>query len=261
MNIIAQKKLREFLYSNPSFYVYHLGNLDEPFKNHTTWLLQSDGEDVQMANLLFTAFNPPTVLCQIPSSTTGNKAFVESLLEKLPKQLYCQCNLEFADILLRKYKAENIVDSYKMGCKTNALTFRQSHDETLPVTPDLFDELEAFYIENYPNGWLNRQMLETGMYRIIRNNGKIVAGGGVHILSVRQRVASLGNIAVKTDERGKGLGLSLINGVCKQLLEYTDFVGLNVDQNNYAAIACYKKLGFSVVGGFREMLLSLKQHS
>jgi ribosomal protein S18 acetylase RimI-like enzyme len=81
----------------------------------------------------------------------------------------------------------------------------------------------------------------------------------VHVYSIRYKVAALGNITTHPDYRGRGYGRMVTGRVCKSLLgDEIDHIGLNVKADNAGAIRCYEKLGFEVVGSFREFNVTLK---
>jgi predicted GNAT family acetyltransferase len=126
----------------------------------------------------------------------------------------------------------------------------------VPLDPGDRHELVAFYAHAYPGNWFDPRMLETGQYFAVRDGGTIAAAAGVHVYSRTERVAALGNIAVAQDKRGRGLGKSVTAAVCQSLVRDVDHVGLNVRDTNPAAIACYARLGFEVIGPYEEHLLT-----
>jgi ribosomal protein S18 acetylase RimI-like enzyme len=98
-------------------------------------------------------------------------------------------------------------------------------------------------------------MLDTGQYLGARIDGRLCAVAGVHVFSEAYGVAALGNITTRPEHRGKGLA-GLVTGVlCRRLRQRVDWIGLNVDAENVAAIACYRKLGFARVADYGEFMV------
>jgi len=119
-------------------------------------------------------------------------------------------------------------------------------------------ELESFYASAYPGNWFDRRMLETGGYRAVQRDGRIVSVAGVHVLSRKYRVAALGNVATNAAFRGRGLGRIVCAALCKDLMALADPVGLNVLSSNAAAIALYQQLGFVRVAHYEEAMVEAR---
>ena len=71
----------------------------------------------------------------------------------------------------------------------------------------------------------------------------LVAAAGTHLLSRRERVATIGNVYARRDCRGRGLGRTVMSAVLEALADI-DTIGLNVRVDNRAAIRVYASLGF-----------------
>ena len=67
---------------------------------------------------------------------------------------------------------------------------------------------------------------------------------GTHLLSRDEGAAAIGNVYVRRDRRGRGLGRAVTTAV-RQRLAGIETVGLNVRADNDAAIRVYESLGFS----------------
>lgn len=118
--------------------------------------------------------------------------------------------------------------------------------------PEDADELLGFYARAYPGNWFDPRMLATRRYVGLKREGDLVAVAGVHVWSPRQGVAALGNIATAPRLRGQGLGTAITAAVCAGLLDEVETIGLNVAADNAPAIACYRRLGFTVVADYLE---------
>lgn len=76
---------------------------------------------------------------------------------------------------------------------------------------------------------------------VAEDDGRII---GYLVYSLKGRKATLVSIAVKKDERSKGIGKRLLNEAIKELSGKVDELWLQVGVRNKDAIAFYKKAGF-----------------
>jgi len=227
-------------------HLYELGDLDDFFFQHTTWYAFDDESAIA---LLYTASDLPVLL----ALGDGARDLVPRLA--LPRRFYAHLPVGLASTL---------------GPTWN-VSLRGVHDRMVLAHPKELDEvdtkeavtlgaqhapeLEAFYAIAYPDNWFDRRMLETGGYRAVRRDGRIVSVAGVHVLSRRYRVAALGNVATIAAFRGRGLGRIVCAALCKDLLAVADPIGLNVLSSNTAAVSLYQQLGFARVAQYEEAMI------
>ena len=72
------------------------------------------------------------------------------------------------------------------------------------------------------------------------------------------RVAAIGNVTTHPNYRNRGLAKAVTAALCQSLVGVVDHIGLNVKQENFAAVECYRQLGFKVCGLYHEVTASLK---
>lgn len=90
------------------------------------------------------------------------------------------------------------------------------------------------------------QQLESGLFRGIRKGGELVAVAGIHVASVNEGVAGVGNVFVREDWRGQGLAQTVLSAVTSAVRDLgISTVGLNVEHTNGPAIRAYERLGFA----------------
>ncbi len=110
----------------------------------------------------------------------------------------------------------------------------------------------AIECATFPTPWSLRdfehEMSENpcARYLVADRGGNIVGFAGIHVILDEGHIT---NIAVREDERGRGLGRQLT----KDLLQYAanlgvQYVTLEVRENNEPAKALYRSLGFIKVG-------------
>ena len=114
--------------------------------------------------------------------------------------------------------------------------------------------LQDLYQSAYPGNWFDPRMLETGCYYGVCQGERILSVAGGHVFSPRYRVAAIGNITTHPDFRGQGLGTQVTAQLCRQLTQQVDHIGLHVRTDNAVAIACYQRLGFTVVADYEEFM-------
>jgi len=242
--------LRERLLVHPTLHLYELGDLDEFFWPHTTWFARGDA-----IALLYTANELPVV---IALGHDGHAELLAELRNELPARLYAHLSPGVIDSLAPRFVVESFGPASKMALVRPDRLDAADVSNVVALDPGDRDELVAFYAHAYPGNWFDPRMLETQQYFAIRDGGTIVAAAGVHVYSRTERVAALGNIAVARDRRGRGLGQRVTAGLCRSLVREVDVdhIGLNVRNDNPAAIACYVRLGFEVIAPYEEHLLT-----
>jgi len=123
------------------------------------------------------------------------------------------------------------------------------------LTVDDIATIEVFYSESYPENWFDKRMIETKKYLGYFDDSRLVGIAGIHVYSKEYKVAALGNIATHPDYRGRGISQTLTTALCFELKKSVNHIGLNVKSDNVAAINCYKKVGFEIIGSFDEYLV------
>jgi predicted GNAT family acetyltransferase len=102
-------------------------------------------------------------------------------------------------------------------------------------------------------------MLETGFYRGIREDERLVSIAGVHVFSRGQGVAALGNVTTLPAFRGRGFGMQVCSTLCCELQASVATIGLNVKSDNQKAIRVYQKLGFRECVTYEEYYVCRKE--
>jgi GNAT superfamily N-acetyltransferase len=220
--------------------IYGLGDLDEPFRRHARWF--GLGKDLA---LLYTGLSEPTLLLLTPA-----RELLTGLIPLLSRKLYAHLHPGLADILAAGYSLRPGGAHLKMALRRPERLSGIDCSSAQPLADA--DELLRFYDEAYPGHWFAPQTSAIGPYFGMRREGRLIAAGGVHVHSPRYKVAALGNIAVRPDCRGQGLGRLVTAAVCHSLLRTVEHIGLNVKADNVSAIACYKSLGFATHASYEE---------
>lgn len=80
----------------------------------------------------------------------------------------------------------------------------------------------------------------------------------MHVYSEQYRVAAVRNVVTHPAHRNKGYGRTVTAQFCRSLLEKVEHIGLNVQADSGAAMACYRKLGFETVAPYGEFTVERK---
>ncbi len=96
-------------------------------------------------------------------------------------------------------------------------------------------------------------MVTDGVFFGVYQGDELIAAAGTHLVSRDESAAAIGNVYVRRDRRGRGLGRAVTAAVLHELAGIAT-VGLNVRADNDAAIRVYQSLGFVRHCDFREAL-------
>jgi ribosomal protein S18 acetylase RimI-like enzyme len=245
-------EIATFTHAEPWLHLYELGDLDARFFPHTRWW--GIGAPLRALCLLYTASDPPTLICLAPErELPAAEALLSELAPELTPPFYAHLTPGLERLLVGSRRFEG--RHSKMGlCQPERL--RQFDAELADVErlgTEHSGELEALYQKSSAHSWFAAWTLETGFYFGLREGGALVAAAGVHVVCPEQRVAAIGNVATDPAYRGRGLATRVTARLCRALLEVADHVGLNVQADNAAAIACYRKLGFGWIADYHEI--------
>lgn len=249
--------IEKFLRRNTWLHLYELGDLDDFFWQYTTWYALEEAQQIQSLVLVYSGYKLP-VLLGLAENVAPARELLQSIMPLLPARFDAHLSGDLARILAGDYRIESYGPHYKMALMDTSRLDMVDTSEVVPLTVADVDELQALYSISYPVNSFDPRMLETGHYYGIRRDAMLVSIAGVHVYSPRYKVGVLGNVTTHPDYRGQHLGTMVCAKLCEALLETVDHIGLNVKADNAIAIACYKRLGFEVVGEYDEGLFELK---
>jgi ribosomal protein S18 acetylase RimI-like enzyme len=254
----AKDQIEAFLRRHTFLHLYSIGDLDDFFWDYTTWYALIDKERIKQLVLLYSGA-PLPVLLGLTEEPDLMMELLRSLIHLLPKKFYAHLSRDVATVFADDYQIKSHGLHYKMALTNSALLDTVDISSVKPLTVYDIIALGELYRVAYPGNWFEPRMLETSCYYGIRQGASLVSVAGVHVYSEQYRVAALGNITTHPLFRGQGLAKAVSAKVCKNLLQTTDNIGLNVKADNTSAIACYTKLGFEIIATYQEYSLELKQ--
>jgi len=248
--------IRARLAHDVPLHLYELGDLDERFFADCSYF---GHESAPAVALLYAGSHPPTLLALERNATHELRDLVLALEPELPLRLYAHLASGLSEELRSRFTIEPRGRFKKLVLEDRSRARRVDTRCTMRVTSSDLPTVSAFYEQAYPSSWFSPKMLDTGYYFGIRAQGLWGAIAGVHVLSLTEGVAALGNVATLPSHRGRGLATAVCARLVMELLDVVDFIGLNVAADNLPALRCYRSLGFVEVSDYEEVLLERLQ--
>jgi GNAT superfamily N-acetyltransferase len=243
-------KIREILSRDRAWSLYALGDLAPGYFERCSWFLEGS----EALILLYRGPELPVLFA------TGSPASVARLLPEVGKEraFYLHVRPEIVDLLAADYEIQGLKHMWRM-------TLDASRYQTVPCREarrlgeaDLL-ALRELYADGDAAGeapdFFFPEMLEQGVFFGVENDGKLASVAGTHLVVPDEGVAAVGNIYTRRDCRGRGWGTLVTSAVVGELLcLQIPTIGLNVNQQNQAALRVYEKLGFVKYCAFCEGL-------
>jgi ribosomal protein S18 acetylase RimI-like enzyme len=101
-------------------------------------------------------------------------------------------------------------------------------------------------------------MVADGIFHGIYEGAELVAAAGTHVVAREEGAAAVGNVYVRRDRRGRGLG-RLVTAAVLGELDGVETIGLNVRADNDAALHLYESIGFARHCEFYEALATPRE--
>ncbi len=250
-------ELARFLVRNPALYLYCLGDLDDPFWGRGQWFGLRRGADLAAVALLYCGLALPTLLALAePESraTDPLNSLAQELAPILPSRFYAHLSPVVARAFEQRWTLQSQGLHYKMELVDREPIQRCEASAVMQLGARDLPEIRALFERSYPGHSFEDNMLDAGPCFGLRAAGVLVSFAGVHVYSQRYRAAAPGNIVTDPAWRKRGFARLVTARLCQALLPDADHIGLNVNAENHAAIACYQTLGFRIAAEYYEIL-------
>ncbi|HOT74198.1 MAG TPA: GNAT family N-acetyltransferase [Candidatus Wallbacteria bacterium] len=257
--IIHDKEIIEgYLRENEALNVYCIGDLDDLFRPFTIWYgLRGENGKLCSLAMLYTGGEIPALMAYRAYEGEALAELVCGISKLLPARFYSHLCETSKAALAKRFKLESHGRHLKMHLKDPSKIVGKTDSGVRRLCMADLEKLLELYRKAYPGNWFDPATLATGEYFGAFAGGDIICAAGVHVFSEKYGAAALGNITTRPDYRGKGLAGMVTAALCGSLLKKTHLIGLNVDNGNAAAIRCYQKLGFAVVGEYDEFMAEI----
>jgi GNAT superfamily N-acetyltransferase len=250
-------QIEAFLRKSAELHVYSLGDLDDFFWPQTTWYGWREDGRLQDVVLVYAGVGLPIVV-GVREQPGNMSERLREVIPLLPHRFYAHLSPGVEDVFEGTHRLDFHEPHYKMALRDAARLAEVDCSGAVQLEQQDLDDLLRLYDESYPGNWFDPRMLQTRQYFGLRAGGRLVSAAGVHVYSQRYRVAAVGNVVTHPAHRNKGYGKLVTARLCRSLLETVDHIGLNVQADNDAALACYRKLGFETVAPYGEFTVERK---
>lgn len=245
------------LKSDRDWAVYALCDLEPPHAKFAEWRV-ADKERALL--LLYREFGAPVLF------TFGPPAAVAELLRDVREpELYLLIRPEHLPVVAESYAVTEPLVMWRMTLNAERFAATKEHElpECVRLGPERFAVLEALYADGADTGeapdFFSRAQVELGVFYGAWEDGALVAAAGTHLYSEKLGLGAVGNVYVRRDRRGRGLGRAVTRAVTAALLHRgVHTIALNVRQDNAAAIRVYESLGYRRYCPFYEGLAVYK---
>ena len=251
--------IESFLRRDTAMHVYALADLDDGLWPLTTWYGLGPEDAPEALCLVFEGLSTPILYAVAPEGDEPTRRLLEQLAGSLPAPIEVSLSPGHETVLEGALRFVEVREQIKMVLEADAPTPAPGKGSCERLDAERFEELRDFYAERaYAPGeeggrFFERAMLDAGPYFGVRQEGLLVAAGGVHVVSEQYGVAAVGNVATAPAARGRGLATRVAAAVCTELRQRVPVVGLNVGAESAAARRLYEGLGFRPVCRYLEI--------
>jgi ribosomal protein S18 acetylase RimI-like enzyme len=223
--------------------VYALCDLDPPYRENSRYLGAIRDGRVYAVLLLYRL---PKFVTIAPFGDTQGVLDIFAGTADLPRSAFLMVRDDALPAVRRHYTVDDAWIMERMAVEPAGLQLSPPVDLPLMrLTPEHLPALMSLYGISVDSFFL-ASMLVDGIFYAAVDGSRLVAVAGTHTVSRRHRVATIGGVFTDPAYRGCGLATATTGAVIQALLpEGIDLIALNVRQDNGAAIAAYRHLGFT----------------
>lgn len=238
------ERLRITLRTDAVGAAYLLGDLDPPSMEHATWFVAEWKGRIIAVVLLYEGLAVPVVLSA--GAPDGVAEVLERYAGEVPPEVYGKVPPGHRPGWEKHFKFVETDSLWVMGLDAGCFSpgARSEQVQRLDSACPAAD-LDAVY-RDYPQHFFEPSQLESGIYYGAFVDGDLASVSGTHVFSPSTGVTVLGNIVTAQRHRGRGLATACSRRVIEEALDRgCDTIALQVAGTNRAAIASYRRLGFT----------------
>ena len=238
MRLTDKDQIRNILQRDRRWCVYALGDLTPRMFEKTQWftpdltmVLHDYGTSILFAH------------------GTGS---IREALDRVSWPVHLQVQQDALDEVARHAELTEVKHMWRMawdGCETEIA------EGVRRLGPTDVTALKRLYADGEAAGespdFFYDSMVPSGVFFGIYEGADLVAAAGTHLFAPDEHAAAIGNVYTRRDRRGRGLSRAVTKAVLHRL-RHLKTVGLNVRDDNVAAIRVYESLGFTKHCDFRE---------
>ncbi|MBA4179692.1 MAG: hypothetical protein C0506_03805 [Anaerolinea sp.] len=158
-------------------------------------------------------------------------------------QTYATCQPQHIEALRRVYRLASQQPMIRMSVTAARFT-PVSNPRAIPLSGVDIRRINALYSSEGGPSYYVPEHIDSGVYRGVVAEGRLVAVAGTHVVSRQEGVAVVGNVFTHPGYRGRGYATAATSAVTEALLNYCNHIVLTVDPDNSPAVAAYARLGY-----------------
>ena len=235
---------------HPHLHPYGIADVAQLW-DRSRWWRAGDG----VVGLMDLPGSPEPVLYAIAVEPEPALELLARLEPALPSQMMATGPPGLAERLARTFAPDFVTPYVKMHLAQPA-ALPDADDEVEVVAQRDLPAIEVlFEMDPLAGDFFHPGLLDTGFYLGLWRDGVLAAVGGIHVIDEAHGVAAIGNVTTHPRWRRRGLSTRVVATLCRRLLERVPVVGLNVRQDNPAALGLYATLGFETILPYEETRL------
>ncbi len=223
--------IRQLLRRDPRWCVYALGDLTPRMFEKCQWFAP---------DLTMVLHDYGT--CILFAHGAGG---IREALDHVSYPVHLQVRQDALDEIAKHASVSDIKHMQRMALNRRASIDVDSRVKRLTMND--VESLKTLYRDGASSGeapdFFYDSMVADGVFFGVYEGAEMIAAAGTHLVARDEGAAAIGNVYVRRDRRGAGLGRIVTAAVMSEL-EDVATVGLNVRADNAAAIRVYESLGF-----------------
>lgn len=231
-------RIREILQRDPRWCVYALGDLTDRMFAKTRW------------------FTPDITLVLHDYGTSilfaHGAGSVAEALDHVSWPVHLQVQEDALVEVERNVRVTNVKNMWRMAWATDGSDGADKYSTDIAEGVKRLNgtdvaALKKLYADGESTGespdFFYDSMVPNGVFFGVYEGSEMIAAAGTHLFAPEEGVAAIGNVYTRRDRRGRGLSRAVTSAVLHRL-RHLKTVGLNVRNDNAAAIRVYESLGF-----------------
>lgn len=235
---------------HPHLHPYGIADVAQLW-DRSRWWRAGDG----VVGLMDLPGSPEPVLYAISDQPEPALGLLARLEPALPAQMMATGPPGLAERLSQTFAPDFVTPYVKMHLARPA-DLPDADDAVKVIAREDLPALQVlFETDPLAGDFFHPGLLDTGFYLGLWREGVLAAAGGIHVIDEANGVAAIGNVTTHPQWRRQGLSRRVVATLCRRLLAKVAVVGLNVRQDNPAALGLYRALGFQTILPYEETRL------
>lgn len=234
-------RIRALLESDRPWAAYALADLSPGFWEHCRWFVREGAPPALV--MLYCRLDPPVIF-----ALGTAERLAPSIQEIEAPVLLLHVRPEALAAIEARYQVVESRPQWRMSLEPERFRPVPS-GEVSRLGPGDVEAIRALYADGEARGeapdYFEAGMVEQGLFRGAFEGADLVAVAGTHVVAPDESVCAIGNVYVRHDRRGRGLGAAVTSAVAADAVaDGLRTVVLNVSQGNLVALRMYERLGF-----------------